>query len=49
MVALDRLGAKIGANAAIDRNPTRRNQFIAVPPRAETSGSEKAVQAHKGA
>lgn len=46
VVALRRLRAEVGANAAVDRDPPRGNQFIAVPPRAKAGGSEKAVQAH---
>jgi hypothetical protein len=41
------LRAKVGANAAVDRDPARGNQFIAMPPGAETGRSKEAVEAHE--
>jgi hypothetical protein len=49
VIPLSRLRAEVRADAAIDRDPARGNQFIAMPPRAQTGCSEKAVEAHKRA
>jgi len=47
VVALRRLRAEIGADLAVDPDPARGNQFIAIPARAETGRGEEAVEAHR--
>ena len=46
VVALGRLRAEIGADAAVDRDAACGDQLIAMPPGTEAGGGQKAVQAH---
>jgi hypothetical protein len=48
VVVLRGLRAEISANPAVDRDATLSNQLVAMPPRADTGGGEKTVQAHVG-
>ena len=47
VVALARLRAEISARLSVNRNASGRDQFIAVPARTDSGGSEKAVEAHQ--
>ena len=46
VVALRRLHAEVGADAAVDRNAACADQFIAMTARTEPGRSEETVQAH---
>jgi hypothetical protein len=46
MVAGVGLCAEVSAGFTVDRDPTRRNQFVAVPARSNTGRGEKTVEAH---
>lgn len=40
------LPAKVGADFAVDRDAAGRDQFVAMAPRTDAGGGEKAVQTH---
>ena len=46
VIALRRLRAEVGADAAVDRDAPVGNQLVAMPPRTDTGGGEETVQAH---
>ena len=48
VVAFRRLGAEIGANATVDGDTSVGDQLVAVPPRTDASGGEKAIETHGG-
>ena len=43
VIALGRLRAEIGADAAVDRNASVGDQLVAMPPRTDTGGGEETV------
>src|SRR5262249_35919517 len=47
VITRPRLRAEVGADLAIDRDATRRDQFIAVTPRCDAGGGEIAVEAQE--
>ena len=47
VIAVARLGTKVGADLAVNRNPSGGDQLVAMPPRTEPGRGKKTVQAHR--
>jgi hypothetical protein len=47
VVAPAGLRAEVSAGFTVDSDPARRDQFIAMPTRSDTSSGEEAIQAHQ--
>ena len=46
VITLRRLCAEVRADTAVNSDATGGDQFFAMPPRTDTSGGEKTIQAH---
>ena len=47
VVTIGGFGTEVGANLAVDRDTSGRNQFVAGPARPDACRGQKAVQAHR--
>ena len=47
VVAPAGLRAEVGTGFTVDRDPARRDQFIAIPTRSETRSGKKTIKAHR--